>query len=166
MREEERKTVSPRNEDSVPVLQRAHLYGPIVQGLIEPCGQLCCLGFCRRIQMHHHLGSCRKSYFRLNDAPYRTPDASAYTTAPLAGFMRVRVRLWPTSQSVWYGVRVLGEVGLVEASGIAVSKESGDLLLEHRPHHLRQVLALRHWTVVRKPETRVPFNHLQIKLSI
>lgn len=52
--------------------------------------------------------------------------------------------LRPTSQSVRYRVRVLGEVGLVEALCIAVSEQPGDLLLQHRPDHLRQLLALRH----------------------
>lgn len=50
-----------------------------------------------------------------------------------------------TSQSVWYGAGVLGEVGLVEALSIAVSEQPGDLLLQHRPDDLRQLLALRHW---------------------
>lgn len=49
----------------------------------------------------------------------------------------------PTSQSVWYGVGVLGEVGLVEALSIAVSEQPGDLLLQHCPDHLWQLLALR-----------------------
>lgn len=38
---------------------------------------------------------------------------------------------------------MLGEVGLVEAHGVAVSEQSGDLLLQHRPDCLRQLLALR-----------------------
>jgi len=49
-----------------------------------------------------------------------------------------------TSQSVWYRAGVLGEVGLVEALSVAVSEQPGDLLLQHRPDHLRQLLALRH----------------------
>lgn len=49
----------------------------------------------------------------------------------------------PTSQSVRYGVRVLAEVGLVEALCVAVSKQSGDLLLQNRSNHLGQLLAVR-----------------------
>lgn len=49
----------------------------------------------------------------------------------------------PTSQTVWYGVRVLAEVGLVEALCVAVSTQSGDLLLQDRSHHLWQILAVR-----------------------
>lgn len=48
----------------------------------------------------------------------------------------------PTSQSVRYGVRVLAEVGLVEALCVAVSKQSGDLLLQNRSNHLGQLLAV------------------------
>ena len=46
---------------------------------------------------------------------------------------------------MWYGVGVLGEVGLVEALSIAVPEQSGYLLLQHCPDHLRQLLALRDW---------------------
>lgn len=42
-----------------------------------------------------------------------------------------------------YGVGVLGEVGLVEALSVAVAEQPGDLLLQHRPDHLRKLLALR-----------------------
>lgn len=49
----------------------------------------------------------------------------------------------PTGQSVRYGVGVLGEVGLVEALCVAVSKQSGDLLLQDRSDHLWQLLAVR-----------------------
>lgn len=49
----------------------------------------------------------------------------------------------PTSQSVRYGVRVFAEVGLVEALCVAVSKQSGDLLLQDRSNHLWQLLAVR-----------------------
>ena len=38
---------------------------------------------------------------------------------------------------------MLGEVGLVEALSIAVSEQPGDLLLQHGPDSLRQLLALR-----------------------
>lgn len=40
---------------------------------------------------------------------------------------------------------MLGEVGLVEALCVAVSKQPGDLLLQDRPDDLRQLLTLRDW---------------------
>lgn len=48
-----------------------------------------------------------------------------------------------TSQSMWDGAGVLAEVGLVEAFSVAVSEQPGDLLLQHSPDNLRQLLALR-----------------------
>ena len=50
---------------------------------------------------------------------------------------------------------MLAKVGLVEASGVAISKKSGDLLLEHRPHHLRQLFAFRHWRGKKGENTRL-----------
>lgn len=47
-----------------------------------------------------------------------------------------------TSQSMWDGAGVLAEVGLVEALSVAISEQPVDLLLQHRPDHLRQLLAL------------------------
>lgn len=38
---------------------------------------------------------------------------------------------------------MLAEVGLVEALCVAVSKQSGDLLLQDRSNHLWQLLAVR-----------------------
>ena len=40
---------------------------------------------------------------------------------------------------------MLSEVGLVEALSIAVAEQPGDLLLQHRPDHLRQLLTFRDW---------------------
>lgn len=37
-----------------------YLYGSVFQWLIERSSKLCCLRFCRWVQIYHHLGSCRK----------------------------------------------------------------------------------------------------------
>lgn len=54
-----------------------------------------------------------------------------------------------TSQSVWDGVGVLAQVVLVEALRVALSEQPGDLLLQHRPHCLRQIRALAHCSAIR-----------------
>lgn len=51
-----------------------------------------------------------------------------------------------TSKSVGNRVGVAAQVVLVEALGVAVAEQPGDLLLQHGPHRLSQGRALGHWT--------------------
>ena len=69
----------------------------------------------------------------------------------------------PTSQSVWYRVCVLSKEGLIETLGIAVSKQSCNLLFQDRLQCLWQVSTLGHcMNMERKKMVRRIYGREQI----